>query len=146
MIEPKEIGWVIKEMRAKSKEEFAALGMDHEDVARMALGADLAFCVYHKSLPAAIYGAWQDHPGVWECFGFGTDHWIDEWRYVTVSARRNMMKKIEETGAHRVQCMSPAHHEDTHDWLRFLGLKYEVDMPKYGVHGEDFKMFAWLRG
>lgn len=144
MIDPKEIGWVIKNLREKSREEFDALGMGPDRIAHMTLSSDMAWCVYHKSLPAAIYGAWETHPGVWECFGYGTDHWVDQWRFVTVSARRNMMSKIEEMGAHRVQCMSPAHHEDTHDWLRFLGLKHEVEMPKYGVGGEDFKMFAWI--
>lgn len=141
-----EADWIATHLRDKSQYEVAALGITEDQLKAMMLGAHRKWVVYDKGLPAAVFGASNARRGVWTCFGFGTPGWDNVWRQVTVAAKKNMMDGIKKTGAHRVQCMSPASHDDTHKWLRFLGLTFEVDCPAYGASGEDFKMFAWIKG
>lgn len=100
---------------------------------------------YHNGKPAALLGARRQHGNIWSLFGVGTDDWKKVWRMVTLVAKRDMMKAVLDAGAHRAHCVSPAHHEDTHKWLRFLGATHEAPMPQYGKGREDYILFSWLK-
>lgn len=143
-----EILYVVNNMRKSSHEEIFAVTDATEAEFAQGLHAAPGFkwVGYHDGMPAAIIGASPIHKGVWALFGFGTDDWIKIWREVTRCARRDMMTAVAETGAHRAHCVSMATHEDAHRWLRMLGATLETPMPAYGMNGEDYIMFAWLKG
>ena len=138
--------YVLRNLREKSREECELQGRTPITLSAMLAHQRIAWTIWYENKPAALIGAMPLHRGVWSLFGFGTDAWVKVWRLVTLTARRDMMRAVTDTGAHRAQCLSPATHTDTHKWLRLLGASYEVDLPAYGVNGEDFKMFAWLKG
>lgn len=145
---PSEVKYVCLNMGKKSRADIlAASNATPEQYAKRIIFSDgFKWVAYHDGLPAALIGALNIHDGVWGLFGFGTDHWKKVWMSVTKVARKDMMQAVLETGAHRAQCMSPATHTDTHRWLERLGATHRVEMPAYGKNGEDYVMFAWLRG
>lgn len=144
-----EIIYVATHMREKSQDEmFAATSaQDGVELAmRYFRSPGFRYVAYGASgKPAAILGATALFEGVWGLFGFGTDEYDDIIIPVTKFARREMMADVKEAGARRAQCFSPASHEDTHKWLRFLGAKEEARLKNYTKDGDDMLVFAWLR-
>ena len=142
-----EVRYVLENLRAKSREDvFGASDVDPVGYARyLANAPGFHRAVYYQGKPAAIFGAIPMHKGVWSLYGMGTDDWISVWRLVTLVCKRDIVRAVLSAGAHRAECLSPATHEDTHKWLRFLGLDYEVPVPQYGKGGEDYILFAWLK-
>lgn len=145
---PKEIRYVCQNMREKSREDiFPVFPGNEAQLAEMLMrSGGMFWSVYASDRPAALIGGYERNRGVWSLIGIGTDEWVKVWRLVTLVAGRDMMDAVREAGAHRADCLSPAHHTDTHRWLRHLGAKHEVEMPAYGANGEDYRMFAWLKG
>lgn len=147
---PAETYYVLTHLSEKSQEDiFGSTDISPEELVKyydylQAQRKCFVWVFYWDGKPAAILGASQDRPGVWSVFGMGTDDWKKVWRQVTVTAKRDMFAAVEEVGAHRAYCVSPASHEDTHRWLRYLGANHEAEMPAYGNKGEDYIMFTWL--
>lgn len=143
-----EILYVVQNLRAMSRDEI--FGATQETVENFAAGiaasGGFKWVGYHAGKPAAIIGASPIHRGVWALFGFGTDDWVQIWRPVTRTARRDMMQAVTDAGAHRAHCVTRSDHTDTHRWLRALGATLETPMPGYGMDGQDYTMFAWLKG
>lgn len=141
-----DIRYVCQRLRRKAREE-----LEMQDILPIDFGVwidrsqGFKWAVYHNGRPAALVGAIPMHRGVYTLFGTGTDDWIKCWRLVTLVSKRDMMTAVLDAGAHRAQCLSPASHADTHKWLRFLGASHEVSLPQWGVNGEDFIMFSWLK-
>ena len=60
-------------------------------------------------------------------------------------ALRDDISTYEAAGVHRIQAVSLAGYDKTHQWLGTLGLQPETGPLKgYGRHGEDFIQFARL--
>ena len=140
-----EISHVMENLRDKSREELELQAIDPMDLVLPLLKCPFTWVVYAGSDPAALIGALPLHPGVKSLFGFGTDNWKSVWKVVTLVARRDMFTAVRDAGVHRAHALSPAHHKDTHRWLKHLGATHEAEMPGWGVGGEDFKMFSWLK-
>lgn len=144
----REILTVCRSLRAKSAAEMF-LFRESED--RDALARDIAglpgmkWCAHHLRRPAAIIGAYPQHPGVWGMFGFGTDDYDAVMVEVTKFGRAVVMPAVKAAGAHRIECYSPAGHDDTHRWLAFFGLQREATLRAYGKGGEDVFVFAWVK-
>lgn len=145
---PKEVRYICRNMREKSRDDILPVFAGNEmDLAEMLIRSGGLFWVaYHDSRPAALIGAYQRYRGVWSLVGLGTDDWVKVWRLVTLVSARDMMEAVRNTGAHRADCTSPEHHTDTHRWLRHLGATHETTLPAFGANGEDYRLFAWLRG
>lgn len=144
---PEEIQYVCDNLRSRSAEDI--FGVTDQSTNQFAQGliysSGFKWVGYANGLPAALIGAYPIHPGVWGLFGFGTDDWRLIWRDVTRVARRDMMTAVSDAGAHRAHCVSPSDHKETHAWLRMLGATVETPMPKYGIDGQDYLMFAWVK-
>lgn len=139
-----ELEYVLERLRKKSQEEVDAFDASNEAMIRSMADTPISWCFYYHKRPAAILGASLMHSGVFSFYGFGTDQWLKVWRSVTLVAKRGMMQAVRDMGAHRGQCLSLAHHKDTHRWLRFLGATHEAELPKFGANREDFIMFSWF--
>ena len=143
----RELIHVCRNLRELSREEmYMTSEIEEPDLlAEQMVGDRLQWVAYHDGKPAAVIGARQAHPGVWNLYGFGTDDYEHIMLEVTKHARRVMMPEVKATGAHRAQALSPADHVETHKWLRFLGAKEEARLGGFGKNGEDVLVFAWRR-
>lgn len=140
-----EIQHVFQNLRPQSADELAILadGTPEEAAHAFSVTAGLKWVSYFEDTPAAVFGAYPLHRGVWNLFGFGTRHYAQVLREVTKCFRREVFDAVKEAGAHRAQALSPASHHETHKWLEMLGGYEEAMLFGYGRGGEDVKVFAW---
>ncbi|WP_299129692.1 hypothetical protein [uncultured Amaricoccus sp.] len=145
---PSEISFVCHRLREQSAEEMFMLSWHDSPEALAQRFINLAgfqWVAYDGTEPAAIFGAHPLWPGTWSLYGFGTDRYGNVLREVTKHFRREVVPAVRGSGAHRAQCMSPAHHTETHRWLEMLGGSEEATLRCYGRRGEDMKIFAWFK-
>lgn len=140
---------VARHMRERDFTEFRALAStddrtelarvlakryaDREDVLCAALGGE----------PVCIGGVIEFWPGVVTLVFFATDAFPKVALTVTRFIRQQLFPRLEQAGVHRIQAIALAAHDDTHGWLRTLGLSQETGpMHGYGKRGEAFIQFA----
>ena len=93
----------------------------------------------------AIAGVVLVHIGMGEAW-VGTSDLVE--KYPLSFCR--MVKKylgqiIDDHGLWRVQSHVLAEHDRSHVWTRWLGLEQEGLMRKYGLGGEDYIRYAWVK-
>ncbi len=76
---------------------------------------------------------------------FATDKFQKIGTQLTRLIIKRIIKAIEGTGAHRVECQSIEGYEEVHQWLEFLGLKKESRIAGFGRNGENFITFAYVK-
>lgn len=54
-------------------------------------------------------------------------------------------ERLIAEGATRVEVRSLADHDLAHKWLSSIKARKEAVMPNYGVNGEAFELWAWLK-
>jgi hypothetical protein len=142
-----EFTFVCQNMRRKSAEELSGLyDWTPEQFARFLHSRDGFHWVgYCEGFPAALIGAYPQREGLWGLYGFGTNAWQKIWRSVTITAKRDMMQAVLATNARRADCLSLADHTESHKWLEYLGASHKAEMPQYGIKGQDYILFSWLR-
>lgn len=91
--------------------------------------------------PAATMGVFENFPGCWQLFSFGTD------QYVRVLALFKpkldlMWAFAREHGGHRVECKTHAQHITAHALCRIVGFTHEATFRNYGTDGADYLQFA----
>lgn len=140
--------YVAKNMRERDREEI--YGTRFEDnpfhlTYDVMAQSSFAWVAWRDELPAVVIGAGQRHPGVWSVFCFGTDQFgrvaIDLTRFVT----KQMVPKLFEIGAHRLECDSHIKHTDAHRWLKICGAWQEGVKRGYGRDGSDYLTFVIRR-
>ncbi len=136
---------VLANPNAHSAREIAASGMTPLELTDRLARKQFTWVAYHDEAPCAFWGAYQQAPGLWALFGFGTADWRKVWRQVTLVSARDMMKRVLDAGAVRADCLSLAENEEVHKWLRFLGATVATDKPGAGANGENLILFTWLR-
>lgn len=132
-------------MREADYEEIwgGRVGSD-ADLARDSAKAHLSYVASVDTDPICLFGATEDHPGVWQAFMFATDRWAEVGREVTKFLKTTMIPGLENLGVHRVHCYSHANHQDAHRWLTFLGAEQEARLKAFGSDGSDYFVFTWL--
>lgn len=114
------------------------------EVTAAAAHSDLAWCVSWRGRPAAVLGAYEVRPGVWEAFAFGTSDWPRVALTVTRLALRSLTPELRRRGAHRVQAHSHIEHVEAHGWLRLVGASLEAHLSGYGRERADYLLFSWV--
>jgi hypothetical protein len=100
-------------------------------------------CGWHAAFngrPAAVMGVFENFPGNWQIFSFGTDDYIR----VLVAFKPKwylMLDYLKEHGGHRLECKSLITHKEAHGFLRMMGFKAECVLDNYGRHREDYILF-----
>lgn len=107
-------------------------------------GRDDVMCGYDGSAPVCIGGTLEMWPNVITLLFFATDEFpkiaLPVTRFI-----RGLFRRYEAAGVHRIQAISLAGYDKTHQWLGTLGLQPETGPLKgYGRHGEDFIQFSRL--
>lgn len=113
------------------------------DVIGAAARSGLAWCVTWRGRPAALLGAHELWPGVWEGWALGTDDWPRVRLAVTRLALRELRPALRARGAHRLQAHSRWDHVEAHGWLRLLGANDELVLGRYGRDASDYVLFSW---
>lgn len=91
--------------------------------------------------PAACLGVFENFPGNWQVFSFGTP----DYRRTLVAFKPkldNMLGFARARGMHRLECRSLAHHRDAHRITRFIGMKPEATLRAFGRARQDYIVFA----
>lgn len=137
-------------LRESDRRELAATRV--EDPLRLALDAcvsvPFAWTFWDDGpdpQPIAALGASCLHRGVWRMWMFATD----EIGKISVSlakkARDEIFPGLVNAGAHRIECLSSADNKSAHDWIRLVGGEKTAELKAYGMNGEDFYVFSWVR-
>lgn len=91
-----------------------------------------------------IGGTIEARPNVVTLLFFATDAFPSIGLPITKFIRKNLFPKLIAAGVHRIEAVSMAGHDQTHDWLRTIGLEQETEaMHGYGKGGEAFIQFSW---
>lgn len=90
--------------------------------------------------PAACMGIFENFPGCWQIFSFGTHDYIR----VLVAFKPKwylMIDYLKQHGGHRLECKSLITHKEAHGFLRMMGFSAECILDQYGRHREDYILF-----
>lgn len=105
-----------------------------------------AWLLTANGIPLCAAGYDYIRPGVWQDWMVNTPEAFGEhWRTVTKHCRRGMTALLDQTSAHRLQCVSLANRKVAHKWYAVLGLASEGTLKNYGANGEDAIMFARVK-
>lgn len=117
--------------------EWAA--MLHMAVAKKGCGWITRF----NGRPAACMGLFENHPGNWQVFSFGTDLYPRV--MVTFKPKIDLMiAYARDLGMHRLECKSISSHTLAHGCIRLVGMTHEATLKSYGRNREDYYVFARL--
>ena len=98
---------------------------------------------YLSGRPAATFGVYENFPGNWHVFSFGTE----DYARVLVACRENwdaMLAYALDRGMHRLECRSLAKHTEAHGFLRLLQFEKEAILEQYGRKRQDYILFRRL--
>ena len=143
--------YVAKHMQAIEKTSCSALmwgWFEPEKLARKLMRTDMRYCcVDDHHVPVVVGGIDFITPAVGQCWMFGTDDFPKVVREVTKATRR-VLDEILANQVRRIEIRSIETHKVAHEWYRrFLGFTGEPSMlQSYGVNGENFLLFARIRG
>src|SRR5262245_16355390 len=88
--------------------------------------------------PVYAVGLIPTRPGVWACWGFGTDRWSEVATTVTRLLRKSVIPGLIASGAHRVEAVSIIDKVAAHRWLKHIGAREEATLLGYGRNGETY--------
>jgi hypothetical protein len=77
-------------------------------------------------------------------WAFGTGRLKRAVPSITRFCREEWPKQLIPIGVTRVEIRSLADHDLAHRWLQAIGCRREALMTNYGVHGEDFELWAFI--
>lgn len=144
--------YIAERMRDRDLAEFSAMSYfdDRENAARFLCEnyADYPglYCVtLDDGTPVGAGGTIWIRPNVASMLFFATD----DFDRIVVSLTRFSTKEIFNPAkalAHRIECFSLASYTQMQSWVELFGLRPEATLRGYGKNGEDFIVYAWLRG
>lgn len=147
-----ELYFIASHMRECDREEiFATRWSDcprilANDCATVAgLPTSMTLTTRYNDRPAAVCGAVETWPGVWDVWAFGTDDFDKVAIGVTKWVHRVLIPNLLARGLRRAHCRSLFTHYRAHNWLRSFGAEDEVLLKNWGKNGEDFILFEWYR-
>lgn len=103
-----------------------------------------AFCCYIGAEPVAVGMAIEGRPNVITLGLIATDRFPMVAKEGARFLRQRFFANMKKAGCHRIECVTIEGYEETHRWLRILGLKREAIHPGYGKRGETFHTYAWI--
>jgi len=142
--------YIARHMREIDRSEIFGMRWDDDPdkVAGETLQAVMAAgtCkLFYADNPAAVLGAVERHPGVWNAFAYGTDEWPKVIRRLSVYAKTVFAPWLFAR-AHRIEAQSRFDHVTAHRWLEWLGAERESTLRGYGRDGSDYFNYAWTKG
>lgn len=146
--------YIASNMRERDAEEIFAtrwdgdpLSLTSDCMACLERPRSVAVMAMYDHRPAAVMGAVEVWPHVWDVWCFGTDDFDHVALSLTKYVRRTLIPYLLKNGMKRAHCRSMAKHSKAHDWLRAMGAEQDNERPMkaWGKNGEDFVLFEWHR-
>jgi hypothetical protein len=144
----RDLSYVAANLRPEDDEELSCQlpNWNVFGLAAMSL-RDHAYCVLIDGNPEAAVGAHRvsNHNGLWVAWSWGTRRM---WRAVpTISrfVRDVMIPDIIEQGGWRCEAKAMAKNASAHRWLERMGATRRADLPGWGMNGETFVLYEWVR-
>jgi hypothetical protein len=129
---------------ARYDDSWTNLAFDYEAMRPQATCFYAAFG-QGRTKPAAIFGAWESHPGAGQVHLIATKRWRDVALPVTRFIKNVMVPCLMEAGWRRAECRALATNQTARRWLYYLGAREEALLEGYGRAGEDFVQVSWDR-
>lgn len=107
-----------------------------------------AWNVFLDKSPVASFGySPRGHyqPHLCSAWAWGTDKFRRVVPAITRFCLANWPSMMADNGITRAEIRSLADHDIAHSWLASLGARREGLMRGYGVHGEDFELWALMQ-
>lgn len=146
------IRYVAERMRERDVAEFSAMSYfsDRQNAADLLVEnyaeyPGLECCTLDDGTPVGIGGVIWTRPNVASMLFFATD----DFDKIVVSLTRHSAKNIFSPAkviAHRIECFSLASYTQMQQWVELFGLRKEAVLSQYGKNGEDFFVYAWVKG
>lgn len=106
----------------------------------------ISYCALLDGEPVVIGGVALHQPGLGQAWMVGTDKFAQVAVSLTRFSRDVITRMLrDDSGINRIQAFSAAFHEESHKWLKAVGLNAITPLPQYGKGGEDFLIFYGLR-
>jgi RimJ/RimL family protein N-acetyltransferase len=116
-------------------------GMIHQAVAKQGC----AWIARLDGRPTAVIGCFENFPGNWQIFSFGTEAYprvlvafLPYWQPLQSFAL--------DRGMHRLECKSLSSHKEAHGFLRLMGFTQEATLLQYGRDRQDYFLFRRIWG
>lgn len=135
-------------LRALDHHELSAETMDggiDEIIDNTMMSGPLAFVFGDEAGPIAVVGATQMTATRYQVFMYATDDFKTIWKPLTRFIIRGIMPQLLAQGMLRGECRSLADHLPAHEWLEYLGAKFEGVCRANGNNGEDYFLYAWTK-
>lgn len=110
-------------------------------------GPDWCWTAQIDGQPVVAFGIGEGspfQPQIRTAWAFGTERLRRVVPAITRFAKEEWPKRLIPIGVRRVEIRSIADHDVAHRWLEAIGARRECVMRSYGVHGEDFALWAFL--
>jgi RimJ/RimL family protein N-acetyltransferase len=141
--------WIALNLRDRDKQEILGnMPTDNPlEVAAIVMHATakkgVGWIGWLNSRPVAALGVFEQWPGNWQIWSFGTD---DYRRAAPVFNRKFdlAMQYAIDHGCHRMECRSHANHVESHRLLTALGAEREGPLRQYGKDKADYIVFSWV--
>lgn len=150
---PRDLCFVASNMREWDRREVSATAV-LESMTEAAMlswhvsGPDWCWTAWLDGQPHAAFGVsvgshYQPHiRGAW---AWGTDRFRRCVPAITRFCVNDWPDRLIGEGVWRVEIRSMKGHDIAHRWLSGLRARREGEMTNYGVHGETFELWAWLK-
>lgn len=139
-------------MRQRDYDEFSAVSFAENRAQLATIMAERygdhpdVLCGWYDGRPACIGGLVMARPNVVSLLFFGTDQFRHIGLGITRFIRRELFPRYEAAGVHRFEAVSLATHNETHVWLKTIGLEPETGpLIGYGRDGQAFIQFSRVR-
>ncbi|MFY7925566.1 MAG: hypothetical protein ACOVN5_07130 [Aquidulcibacter sp.] len=147
---PDDVYQVAKNMRDRDFAEFSAVSHS-ETRHQLAVGMMMRYGQDESTVvgfdgddPVCVGATIMARPNVVTLLFFATDSFPKIALPATRFIKRELFGRLKKAGVHRIEAVSMAGHDETHAWLRTLGLERETDLMRgYGKNGESFIQFFW---
>lgn len=150
---PRDLCFVAANLRDEDRREiFASARLANATEAAMvswySSGADWSWTAWAKGQPQAAFGisvVSPFQPHMRSAWAWGTRHFIRCAPAITRFCKQEWPRRLIDEGVTRVEIRSLKGHDLAHRWLAALPARKEAEMLNYGVNGEAFELWAFLK-
>lgn len=111
-------------------------------------GPDWSWTVWLDDQPHAAFGVSYGsplQPHIRSAWAWGSNKFKRCAPAITRFCKREWPSRLIAEGVTRVEIRSIKDHDLAHRWLAALPARKEAEMPNYGVNGETFELWAFLK-
>lgn len=149
----RDISFIAANMREQDRREIFATAMlgsatDAAAISFYGSGPDWSWTAWLDGQPVGAFGVGRGsplQPHIRHAWAYGTGRFRRVVPAITRFVRSEWPDRLFIEGVTRLEARSISDHDVAHRWLAGLGAKREAEMRGYGVNGETFELWAFLK-